>query len=81
MCKPSSGRRCLKSLARCSMSYPVASNLQYRLSEVDGGTLIKFRHNAFGLIQEEHKRGVTKGWGGLHERVRTRAEAPGSRAN
>ena len=28
------------------MSYPVISNVQYRLSEVEGGTLIKFRHSA-----------------------------------
>ena len=32
------------------MSYPVVSNLQYRLSEKDGGTLIKFHHTALGLI-------------------------------
>src|SRR5271170_3963872 len=41
------------------MSYPVSSNVQYRLSETDGGTLIKFRHAALGLIQDEHRRGVT----------------------
>src|SRR6202022_1070754 len=28
------------------MSFPVGSNVQYRLSEVDGGTLIKFHHAA-----------------------------------
>src|SRR5438094_5949922 len=33
------------------MSYPVSSNVQYRLSQVDGGTLIQFRHSALGLIQ------------------------------
>src|SRR5579863_6752930 len=44
------------------MSYPVASNVQYRLSEEKGGTLIKFRHAAFGLIQEEHRKGVNTGW-------------------
>src|SRR6266852_767993 len=38
------------------MSYPVISNVQYRLSEVDGGTLIKFRHSALGLIQEDHRK-------------------------
>ena len=30
--------------------------MQYRLSEANGGTLIKFHHKAFGLIQEEHRR-------------------------
>src|SRR5216683_7114514 len=40
------------------MSYPVVSNVQYRLSEVDGGTLIKFHHTALGLITDEHRTGV-----------------------
>jgi uncharacterized protein YndB with AHSA1/START domain len=57
------------------MSYPVVSNVQYRLSAVDGGTLIQFRHSALGLIQEDHRKGVTKGWGHIHEGVRKRAEA------
>jgi hypothetical protein len=61
------------------MSYPVVSNLQYRLSEVDGGTLIKFRHAAFGLIQEDHRKGVSTGWSHIHERVRKQAEAFRSR--
>jgi uncharacterized protein YndB with AHSA1/START domain len=57
------------------MSYPVVSNVQYRLSETDGGTLIKFHHAALGLIQDDHRRGVTGGWGTMHERVRKVAEA------
>ena len=56
------------------MSYPVVSNVQYRLSEKDGGTLITFRHSALGLIQQEHREGVVKGWAYIHERVRRRAE-------
>jgi uncharacterized protein YndB with AHSA1/START domain len=59
------------------MSYPVVSNVQYRLSEVEGGTLIKFRHAALGLIQDEHREGLTKGWGQIHANVRKRAEAAG----
>ena len=57
------------------MSAPVANNVLYRLSEADGGTIIKFRHSAFGLIQEEHRRGVGTGWGHINEQVRRRAEA------
>jgi hypothetical protein len=56
------------------MSYPVANNVQYRLSEEQGGTVIKFRHSGFGLIQEEHKKGVTTGWEFIHDQVRRRAE-------
>src|SRR5271163_2605579 len=57
------------------MSYAVVSNVQYRLSQVDDGTLIKFRHSAFGLVDEEHRSGVKDGWGHIHEGVRKRAEA------
>lgn len=57
------------------MSYPVASNLQYRLSEHNGRTLIKFQHLALGLISEDHRKGVVTGWTYIHERVRKAAEA------
>jgi uncharacterized protein YndB with AHSA1/START domain len=56
------------------MSYPVVNNVQYRLSEVPGGTLISFHHSAFGLILDEHKKGVTTGWNHIHEQARLRAE-------
>jgi uncharacterized protein YndB with AHSA1/START domain len=56
------------------MSYPVASNLQYRLSEVDGGTLIRFHHKAFGLIQDDHKRGVVRGWNHILARIQEKVE-------
>jgi hypothetical protein len=57
------------------MSYPVVSNVQYRLSEVDGGTLIKFHHTALGLIEDQHREGVGKGWGHIHASLQKRAEA------
>src|SRR5271167_313756 len=56
------------------MSYAVVSNVQYRLSEADGGTLIKFHHKAFGVIQDEHRQGVQRGWGHILSRIRARAE-------
>jgi uncharacterized protein YndB with AHSA1/START domain len=55
-------------------SYPLVSNVQYRLSEADGGTSIAFRHTALGLIQQEHREGVGKGWAALLDSVRKRAE-------
>jgi hypothetical protein len=61
------------------MSYPVVSNVQYRLSEVDGATLIKFHHTALGLIQDDHRAGVGKGWTHINEGIRKRAEAQRSR--
>ena len=56
------------------MSYPAVSNIQYRLTESDGGTLIKFRHSALGLIDPEHRKHVGQGWGQMNERVRKTAE-------
>jgi hypothetical protein len=56
------------------MSYPVMSNLQYRLKEVEGGTLIVFQHLALGFIDDEHRRGVTEGWKPLLQRIRAAAE-------
>ena len=56
-------------------SYPFLSNVQYRLTEKDGGTLITFRHSAIGLIEDQHREGVSKGWASILDRVRKRAEA------
>jgi uncharacterized protein YndB with AHSA1/START domain len=56
-------------------SFPMVSNVQYRLSEVDGGTLIAFRHSALGLVAEEQRAGMNKGWTSMHDRVRKQAEA------
>jgi hypothetical protein len=56
------------------MSYPVANNVQYRLSEEGGGTSIQFRHTAFGFIHEDHRKGVVSGWSYMLEKARERAE-------
>ena|ERR1700737_947971 len=61
------------------MSYPAISNVQYRLSQVEGGTLIQFKHAALGLIQDDHRKGVTTGWGYMNAGVKKRAEAARSR--
>ena len=60
------------------MSSPVANNLQYRLVDAGDVTIIKFRHSAFGVILDDHRKGVVTGWNYIHEQVRKRAE--GSRS-
>jgi Activator of Hsp90 ATPase homolog 1-like protein len=57
------------------MSYPAISNVQYRLTEENGGTLIKFHHTALGLIEDAHRQGVVKGWAYILDRIQARAEA------
>jgi hypothetical protein len=56
------------------MSYAVASNVQYRLSEEPGGTLIKFQHIALGLIPEDFRKGMDSGWKKINARTRERAQ-------
>jgi uncharacterized protein YndB with AHSA1/START domain len=56
------------------MSYPAINNVQYRLSQEGDETVIKFCHAGFGLISEDHRKGVTTGWNSIHERIRKRAE-------
>src|SRR6202050_3768700 len=55
-------------------SFPFVSNVQYRLSEVDGGTLIAFRHTALGFISDDQKAEMNKGWASMIDRVRKHAE-------
>ena len=62
------------------MSYPVANNLMYRLTEERDGTLITFHHSAMGLILEDHRKGVSTGWGQIHDRVKQRAESLAAKA-
>jgi hypothetical protein len=56
------------------MSFAVASNLQYRLAEGQGGTQITLRHQVLGRIPDEYRDGLTQGWREMLEAVRTRAE-------
>src|SRR5580692_10968362 len=56
------------------VSSSVSNNVQYRLTEVQGGTMIKFHHIAMGIIPENFKIGVTTGWKMIHERIRKAAE-------
>ena len=57
------------------MSTGATSNMQYRLSDVEGGTLITFKHTVVGPFPEEHRRGLSQGWTAMHARVKRAAEA------
>ena len=58
------------------MSYPVSSNVQYRLKEENGVTRLRFVHRAMASIAHDPRirdewSQVENGWGGLLERIRT----------
>ena len=59
------------------MSYPAVSNVQYRLTEENGITRLKFVHRAMGLIPPEvtqGERNVNTGWTYILGKIRQRAE-------
>ena len=60
------------------LSTAATSNLLYRLTEVDGGSLIKFTHTLMGPFPEDHRPQLGAGWAALHARVRKAAEAEGA---
>lgn len=37
------------------MSYAATSNIQYRLAEADGGTVLTMQFSALGLIPDDHR--------------------------
>lgn len=59
------------------LSTAATSNLMYRLSETDEGTLITFTHTLVGPFPEDHRPQLATGWSALHARVRAAAEAAG----
>jgi hypothetical protein len=55
------------------MSFAVASNVQYRLKEADGGTLVTLRHTALGLFpQDGYRDALGSGWKEIFERLSRR---------
>jgi len=56
------------------MSYPVINNMQYRLTKLEDGTLISFRHTAFGFIPDDVRDGIQQGWANMWDRIKSAAE-------
>ena len=54
------------------MSFGVASNVQCRLKEVDGGTMIVFRHTALGLFPDGYREALSQGFKTIFDRIRRR---------
>ena len=55
------------------MSTPAVSNVQYRLTEENGVTRLRFVHRAIGWITDVD-RGVESGWGSMMTRIRAAIE-------
>ena len=57
------------------MSYPVAGHIQIRLTQIAGGTLLALRHRALGMIDDNHRQGVTTGWKKIIDHIKEGAES------
>ncbi|HZR27941.1 MAG TPA: SRPBCC domain-containing protein [Terriglobales bacterium] len=44
------------------MSYPATNHIEVKIEEVSGGSKVTLRHRALGMIDPEHRKGVSKGW-------------------
>ena len=53
------------------MSYPAINHLEVKLDETDGGTTVTLRHRTVGMIDPQHREGVTQGWNGFLESVKS----------
>ena len=56
------------------MSFAVSSNVQYRLKEVDDGTLVTLRHTALGLFPDGYREPLGRGFARMLDRVKRRFE-------
>ena len=57
------------------LSNAIVHNVQYRLSEVKGGTLIAFHHFAFGFVPDELRNNMHQGWQHILDEAARRAKA------
>ena len=44
------------------MSYPALNHIEVKLEQIAGGTNLTLRHRAIGMIEPEHRAGVSEGW-------------------
>jgi uncharacterized protein YndB with AHSA1/START domain len=61
------------------MSFPAVNHLQYRLTADGVGTRLQLTHRAIGLIDEQHREGLPKGFEFWVKRMKELAEARASK--
>jgi len=51
------------------MSYPALNHVEVKLEQRSGGTHVELRHRAVGMIDADHRKGVTAGWKNILEGI------------
>lgn len=57
------------------MSYAVAGHVQFKLTQISGGTEVYLHHQAIGNILDEHRQHIGPGWDHYLQSVKRMAEA------
>jgi hypothetical protein len=56
------------------MSYPANNHVEVKIDEVAGGCKVTLRHRAIGMIDPEHRKGVSVGWNHILAEIRKASE-------
>jgi hypothetical protein len=56
------------------MSYPAVNHVELKVEETNGVSKLTLRHRAIGLIDPEHRKGVTTGWAHMIDAVKKDCE-------
>ena len=62
------------------MSTGAMSNVTYRLTDANGGTLISFKHTVMGPFPEEQREQTSVGWASMNARIKRAAETTGTQS-
>lgn len=52
------------------MSYPALNHIEVKIDQVSGGAKVTLRHRAIGMIDPEHREGLTEGWTAMLEGIK-----------
>ncbi len=56
------------------MSYPAMNHIEVKVQKSGAGSKVTLRHRALGMIDPEHRKGVSTGWGHLLSQVKKAVE-------
>lgn len=56
------------------MSYPANNHIEIKVDKTAGGSQVTLRHRALGMINPEHRKGVSAGWGHMLAELKKDAE-------
>jgi uncharacterized protein YndB with AHSA1/START domain len=57
------------------MSYPAINHLEMKITPSASGCTLTLRHRAIGMIDPEHRKGVTQGWGHIMSNIKGDSES------